>query len=227
MSEQKSVQLRWQAAKDTEPGREGAVLGERRGNRFWIVFNRPRRFNAFTNAMYDIYKDLIAVANEDPEVKFIVVTGNGGTFSSGNDLSNFTNPHYMGIAEMRQMSEVAAEHLRQFSSAIINSRKPIFALVEGKIIGFAFTQLALYDRVFAVDGAQFNAPLVQLAQGPEMCASVTFPPIFGRALTEDLLVKGVKVDASFLAKHGFLTSYSNRKEAERALEQHLGDLEQL
>ena len=70
------------------------------------------------------------------------------------------------------------------------------------MIGFAFTQLALFDRVFAVDGSEFHAPLVQLAQGPEMCASYTFSKIFGQHLGEDLIVKATKVASSFLEKHG-------------------------
>lgn len=51
------------------------------------------------------------------------------------------------------MAAVNAENLREFCDVIINSKKPIFGLVEGKAIGFAFTQLALYDRVYAVEGA--------------------------------------------------------------------------
>ena len=80
------------------------------------------------------------------------------------------------------MAEASAERLETFTKSVINSKKPIFAIAEGKVIGFAFTQMAMYDRVFAVDGAQFNAPLVTLAQGPEMCASFTFPKIFGQNL---------------------------------------------
>jgi enoyl-CoA hydratase/carnithine racemase len=43
-----------------------------------------------------------------------------------------------------------AEVLSQITETIVKSRKPIFAIVEGRAIGFGFTQLALYDRVFAV-----------------------------------------------------------------------------
>lgn len=49
---------------------------------------------------------------------------------------------------------------------IVTCTKPIFAIVQGMCTGFGFTQLALYDKVFAVDGATFKAPLVKLAQGP-------------------------------------------------------------
>ena len=55
-----------------------------------------------------------------------------------------------------------------------------------------------------------------------MCASYTFPKIFGKNLGEDLIVKGTKVNCSFLEKHGFLQNYSSRVEAEKHLDQHLG-----
>lgn len=61
------------------------------------------------------------------------------------------------------------------------------------------------------------APLVKLAQGPEMCASYTFPKIFGKALGEDLIVKGTKVSAKFLEEKGFLQSYPSRAAALKAL----------
>ena len=65
---------------------------------------------------------------------------------------------------------------------MIRSKKPIFAIAEGKVIGFAFTQLALFDKVFATETAIFRAPLVLIAQGPEMCSSYTFPKIFGKTV---------------------------------------------
>ena len=34
------------------------------------------------------------------------------------------------------------------------------------------------------------APLVKIAQGPEMCSSYLFPKIFGQALAEEIIIKG-------------------------------------
>ena len=49
--------------------------------------------------MYDRFTDLLMYANELPDIKFIVVKGRGDNYSSGNDLANFTNPHYAGITD--------------------------------------------------------------------------------------------------------------------------------
>ena len=83
--------------------------------------------------------------------------------------------------------------LSKFVNAVINCQKPLFAITEGKVIGVCFTQLALFDKVFATESSIFCAPLVSSAQGPEMCASYTFPKIFGNVITDELVTFGKPV----------------------------------
>lgn len=70
--------------------------------------------------------------------------------------------------------------LEDYGRALVESETPIIAIVQGKSIGVGFTMLPHCDRVFAIEGATFKAPLVRLAQGPEMCSSYTFPKLFGK-----------------------------------------------
>lgn len=83
--------------------------------------------------------------------------------------------------------------LEDFAKSIITSSKPIFAIVQGMATGVGFTQLGLYDRVYAVEGAIFRAPLVKLAQGPEMCSSYTFPKYLGVPMAVSILIEGKEV----------------------------------
>ncbi len=148
------------------------------GDTYTIVFSRPERKNAFTTAMYLYLTELIKKAIETPEVKFIVFRGSGGNYSTGNDLSNFSNEQINDF-DPRLARTAVAEMLQDFCDTIIDSPKPIYAITEGKVLGFAFTTLALLDKVFAVEGSYFVAPLVKIFQGPEMASSYTFPKIFG------------------------------------------------
>jgi peroxisomal 3,2-trans-enoyl-CoA isomerase len=208
------------------PDASNNVLFELRGNRLWVTFNRPKRYNAFSMDMYTKLTNNINEVNKDDKVKFIILTGSGGNFSSGNDLKNFAA--FPSIdATIEELSKTAAEVIFDLTEAIIRSSKPIFAIVEGQCIGFAFTQLLLYDRVFTVEGSEFTAPLVKLAQGPEMCSSFTFPKFFGQRLGEQLITGGIKVDPAFLHKHGVADACKSRKEAEQQLEQHLSELDEL
>lgn len=54
-----------------------------------ILLNRPERKNAFTIDMVNTWADKLIEAQHDPEVRVIVLTGAGGSFCSGVDLSAF------------------------------------------------------------------------------------------------------------------------------------------
>lgn len=83
---------------------------------------------------------------------------------------------------------VAHDILEDYAKAIVESKKPIAAVVQGKVLGVAFTQLALFDKVFGIEGTTFKAPLVKLSQGPEMASAYTFPKIFGASLSKEIII---------------------------------------
>lgn len=68
---------------EEEPG----LVFESKDHVYWIKLNRPKQYNAITREMYDGIVEALKRAGEDPEVKFVVLTGTGKYFSSGNDLS--------------------------------------------------------------------------------------------------------------------------------------------
>lgn len=68
------------------------IIVEINGPRMTLKYNRPKRYNAFTIDMYLTLTEAINLAQTMDNIKFIVLTGQGGNFSSGNDLTNFTNP---------------------------------------------------------------------------------------------------------------------------------------
>lgn len=75
------------------------ILAEIKGNRYYITFNRPKRLNAFSNDMYYKMIQMIKIANDTPEIKYIIVSGAGGNFSSGNDLNNFSEEGLHKVTE--------------------------------------------------------------------------------------------------------------------------------
>ena len=68
----------------------------------------------------------------------------------------------------------AKKLLEPFVDAFILSNKPIIACIHGRAIGIAFTLLSLCDFVYSTKDCKLNAPLVELAQGPEACSSLKF-----------------------------------------------------
>src|SRR4051794_20763369 len=62
---------------------------EQAGGALTLTFNRPEKKNAIPPAMYAALGDAIDGANDDPEVRCILIQAEGDMFTAGNDLSDF------------------------------------------------------------------------------------------------------------------------------------------
>ena len=95
-----------------------------------ITFDRPRKKNAFSKLMYREVERAIRTASSDENVNVIMLIGEGDYYSSGNDLSNFSElKHPLTIAKE------AKEVLFSFIDSFISCKKPIIAAVNGPAIG--------------------------------------------------------------------------------------------
>ena len=64
------------------------VIQERRGDILWLTINRPAQRNAITRFVFEGLGDGLEIANEDPTIRAVVITGIGNkAFSAGADLS--------------------------------------------------------------------------------------------------------------------------------------------
>ncbi|NXR39453.1 ECI2 isomerase, partial [Zosterops hypoxanthus] len=166
-----------------------------------IMFNRPDRKNAINHQMYrEIIKALEEAGKNDSTIA--VITGNGDYYSSGNDLSNFTN---VQPGDMKKMAEDGAVLLRDFVGHFIDFPKPLIAVVNGPAIGICVTVLGLCDLVYASDRATFHSPFSQLGQSPEGCSSYLFPKLMGLAKASEMLLFNKKLTAAEACAQGLVT----------------------
>lgn len=155
-----------------------------------LVFNRPKKKNAFNSVMYNEISAALNELSEDSSVKACIVTGAGDFYSSGNDLANFSV-----IMHPLTMAKQARATCDMFVSAFINFKKPLIAVVNGPSIGIAATTLGLFDRIFATDRTYFKTPFAELGQSPEGCSSFVFPKIMGDEMAHEVLWKSKKLTA--------------------------------
>ncbi|XP_008051551.1 enoyl-CoA delta isomerase 2, mitochondrial isoform X2 [Carlito syrichta] len=166
-----------------------------------IVFNRPTKKNAINTKMYDEIMRALKAASKD-DSSLTVLTGNGDYYSSGNDLTNFTDIPPGGVEEKAKNSAIL---LREFVDCFIDFPKPLIAAVNGPAVGISVTLLGLFDAVFASDRATFHTPFSHLGQTPEGCSSYTFPKIMGPAKATEMLVFGKKLTAREACTNGLVT----------------------
>mmetsp|Transcript_24491 Transcript_24491/g.40832 ORF Transcript_24491/g.40832 Transcript_24491/m.40832 type:complete len:311 (+) Transcript_24491:50-982(+) len=156
-----------------------------------LIFNRPRKKNAFSKVMYTEITHALNKLSTDETVKVCMITGSGDFYSSGNDLSNFS----ASIMHPLTMAKLGRDMCDLFVSAFINFQKPLINVVNGPAIGIAATTLGLCDRVFASDKAYFKTPFAELAQSPEGCSSLVFPRIMGEEMAHEVLWKSKQLSA--------------------------------
>jgi len=141
------------------------VLLERAGAVLVIMLNRPAQRNALNRQMWRELRQAFLEAQADPTVHVVVVTGSGGAFSAGQDLSEMTGDDDPGFG-------VFMDCLCQFD-------KPLLAAVNGVGVGFGLTLLLHCDVVYIAEGARVRPPFVTLGVVPEAASSHLLPAIIG------------------------------------------------
>lgn len=167
-----------------------------------VRLNRPKKLNAITTVMYDGIRDALNNTAQDDSVRLVYLTGTGNYFSSGNDLSNFTQIPPGGPKQMAADGRVRCQ---AFVDAFIKYPKPIICGVNGPAFGIMATILGLADLVYASDAATFQTPFSSLGQSPEGCSSYTFPKMMGNARANEVLLAGRKLTAQEAFDRGLLT----------------------
>ena len=90
-----------------------------------IEIARPEKKNALTVAMYQAMADALNAAQADPAVRAVLITGQPGIFTSGNDIEDFmSRPPGSG-------SNSAESPVFQFMRALVGIDKPVVAAVTG------------------------------------------------------------------------------------------------
>ncbi|MCU0813903.1 MAG: enoyl-CoA hydratase [Burkholderiaceae bacterium] len=145
-----------------------------------IEIARPEKKNALTQAMYTAMAEAIAAAVEAREVRALLITGQPGIFTSGNDIEDFVQRPPQGDDSP----------VYRFMRALLECDKPVVAAVTGAAIGIGTTMLLHCDFVYVADDARLAMPFVGLALVPEYASSLLVPRLLGQRTAAEKLLLG-------------------------------------
>jgi enoyl-CoA hydratase/carnithine racemase len=145
-----------------------------------IVIARPEKRNALTAAMYTQLAGAIRTAMQDEAVAALLISGQPGVFTAGNDLVDFLND---------PPADESAP-VFDFMFALAACDKPVVAAVTGPAVGIGTTLLLHCDLVYVGDDARLSLPFVQLALVPEFASSLLLPQLIGHARAAEKLLLG-------------------------------------
>ncbi len=141
-----------------------------------ITINRPARRNALNPSTACELRDLLEQTAGEPDIRAVVLTGNGGAFCSGADLKE-------GIAVAGQEDLLALAY-NPIIRAIRKLPKPVVASVDGPATGYGCSLAMACDLRVASDRARFSLAFVRVGLMVDGGASYLMPRLVGMRAAE-------------------------------------------
>ncbi|PWI14079.1 enoyl-CoA hydratase [Streptomyces sp. Act143] len=158
-----------------------------------VVIHHPAKRNAMTAAMWRSLPPLLDTLAADADVRALVLTGEGGTFCAGADISTL-----QGSAEEAQGLAVAAEE------ALAAFPKPTLAVIRGHCVGGGSQLAAACDLRFAAEGALFGVTPAKLGIVYPASSTRRLVALVGPAAAKYLLFSGELIDAERALRTGLV-----------------------
>lgn len=177
-----------------------------------VTIDRPERRNACNQAMWRGLADAFGHLKEDPSVHAVVLTGAGGHFCAGADISEF--------AEVRDDSVAALEYSRSVADAeqaIFHFPKPVVAAVAGYAMGGGCGLSLVCDFRVAHTSARFAIPAAKLGIVYSLDECRALATVVGVTNAKRILFTGEQLDVEEAQRIGLVDVVTEQDVVEAAL----------
>lgn len=172
----------------------GALKSTSEGSILILTLSNPAHKNALDPDIYAAGIEALNAAENNPEIRSVVITGEGAIFCAGGNLQRLQ-------ANRRESPEVQAqsiEALHNWIDAIRTYPKPVIAAVEGAAAGAGFSLALACDFIVAADNAAFVMSYSTIALSPDGGGSWSLVRALPRALACELLMGAERISADRL-----------------------------
>lgn len=191
---------------------QDVVYMEKIGGGVAVVYlNQPKKKNAINARMMDLLSACLHEADEDDDVRVVVLRGAGDCFTSGGDLTQ-------GSPE-DNTPERARKTYRAYCRAINALRsvaKPVIAMVDGYAVGGGFALVLASDLVCVADRAVVIPAFCQIGIAPEMGVVKFLPELVGQQRAKEILFFGDRISGERLVELGIANRVCPSEELEDA-----------
>jgi enoyl-CoA hydratase/carnithine racemase len=176
---------------------EGHLETQFSDNVLRIRIANSKRFNAMSLAMWEDLIHIVADANDDNDIRVVVLTGAGyKAFASGADISEMKNdPDHTARFD---------KATRRATQALSNCRHPTIAVIHGVCMGGGMSMAMACDLRYCTHRARFRMPAGRLGIGYDPEGIHHFANTLGIARTTDLFLTGRTFDGHEAARIGFI-----------------------
>lgn len=163
------------------------ILVEQRDHIATVTLNRPKKLNALNMRMAEELHDALAAADDDDDVRVVVITGAGRGFCSGADLTPSDAPAAPRSATAPSLADATFEAMQ--------IEKPIVAAINGVAVGGGCTLTLSCDIRIASEEARFQLPFTKLSISAELGSTYLLPRLVGYGKATELILTSKMIDA--------------------------------
>ena len=179
------------------------------GQTMVLTISNPDHRNALGPDIYAAGVEALGVAENNPEVRSVVITGEGSHFCAGGNLQRL-------LTNRQLPPEVQAQSIEGLHNWIESIRvfpKPVLAAVEGSCAGAGFSLALACDLIVAAHNSVFVMAYSNVGLSPDGGATWSLMRALPRATALLLLMGGERIDATRLHTMGVITQVSAPGEA--------------
>lgn len=158
-----------------------SISYETEGPLAWLTLNRPEKLNAINSVMVAELNAALDLAEQDNEIRVIMLKGEGRAFSAGFDLE--MNSDVNDTEALRQELKADFDIIMRFWDC----HKPTIAAVHGYCLGSGMEMALACDVTLAATGCLFGAPEVKFGSG---IVALILPWLCGPKRAKELLLTG-------------------------------------
>lgn len=173
------------------------VIVEQRDQVTILTLSYPEKRNALSMELREKLGQALRQALDDENCRVIVLTGQGGHFSSGGDISGFE-----GVNSVNGRRRMQRTH--EMVRLIMRSEKPIIAAVEGHAAGAGMCVAADCDIVVASTEAKFTCSFNKIGLLPDLGGLWSIPARMGLGRAKMMMLTGRTLDAPAAQAQGLV-----------------------
>jgi enoyl-CoA hydratase/carnithine racemase len=165
-----------------------------------LTISNPDQRNALGPEIYAAGIEAFNAAERNPDVRNVVITGEGAMFCAGGNLQRLLDNR----RKPPQVQAESNEHLHSWIESVRTFPKPVIAAVEGAAAGAGFSLALACDFIVAAENAVFAMSYVNVALSPDGGATWSLARAMPRQLASELLMCGERTTAARLRELGIV-----------------------
>jgi len=175
------------------------------GELHFVTIHRPEKRNALTPAMLEELAAAVREADRHPQVRAVIVSGEGPIFSAGIDIMSLAESRAeIGDGNPGRWLRRLAERLQEALNSIESTELPIIGALQGQVLGMGLELALAFDLRVATSDLKLSIPETRLGLVADVGGTTRLSRVVGPSRAKDMLMTARAVEADEALQWGLV-----------------------